>query len=76
MDGAVAYGTAAMRNKTHAPGAGYSERDEIHHGTGGDVVSIAVEDQSVASASTLAVDGSFSKSVDWAVIGLEIVPGQ
>ena len=38
--------------------------------------SVAVEDQSVAPASTLAVDGSFSRSVDWAVIGLEIKPGQ
>jgi hypothetical protein len=76
VDGAVAYGAAAMRNKIHTPGAGYTERDEIQQGAGGDVASIAVEDQRVASASTLAVDGSFSSSVDWAVIGLEIIPGQ
>jgi len=75
VDGAVVYGAASMRNKIHTPGAGYTERDEVQQGSGGSVTSVAVEDRMVASASTVAVDGSFSSNVDWAVVGLEIRPG-
>jgi len=32
-------------------------------------------DRSVAAASTVAVNGTFSGSVDWAMIGIEIRPG-
>jgi hypothetical protein len=76
VDGAVAYGAAAMRHGTHTPGAGYTEQGEIREGSGGSVASVAVQDKTVASASTIVVDGSFDGTVDWAVIGLEIKPGQ
>ncbi len=74
MNGAVVYSTAAMRNRTHIPGAAYTERAEISQGSGGGAAAVAVQDQTVAAASTIAVDGSFSGNVDWAVIGFEIKP--
>ncbi len=73
--GALVYGAPAMRHRLHTPGAGYIERAEVHQGSGGDVASVAVMDRSVAFASTVAVNGTFSGSVDWAVIGIEIKPG-
>ncbi|HLE51157.1 MAG TPA: hypothetical protein VI755_03810, partial [Anaerolineales bacterium] len=74
VPGAVAFGAASMRFRTNTPGAGYTERSEILQGAGGDAVSVALEDRLVASASTLAVNGTFSGAVDWAVIILEIKP--
>ncbi len=74
-DGAIIYGAAALRNKRHTPGNGYVERDEAFAGSGGDMATVAIEDQSVAVASTRPLDGAFSKAVDWAVIGVEIRPG-
>jgi hypothetical protein len=63
-----------MRNKTHAPGAEYTERAEIKQSNDGDAASLAVEDKSLALASMVAVDGSFSSNVDWAVVAVEIKP--
>jgi hypothetical protein len=74
INGAVAYGAAAMRTRSHTPGAGYTEQVEFKHGTGGGIASIAVQDKNVVSAATVNVDGSFSGNVDWAVVGLEIKP--
>ena len=75
MNGAMVYGAAAMRSKTHTRGAGYTERAEIHQGTvSNSMASVAVEDQSFASAATVVVDGSFNASVDWAVVALEMKP--
>ena len=71
---AVVYGADAIRQRTHTPGAGYTERVEIHQGSGGDVAGLAVEDTPVAVAAPVAVNGSFSGSVDWAVVGVEIKP--
>ena len=75
VSGAVVYGAATMRMRTHTPGVGYTERVDIRQGSaGGSMASIAVEDTTVASASTLAVNGSFNNTVDWAVVGVEIIP--
>ena len=74
MNGAMAYGAATMRSRTHTPGAGFTEEAELLQGSGGDVASIAVEDQSGASAATVTVNGSFSGSTDWAVVAVEIKP--
>jgi len=63
-----------MRNKTHTPGTGYTERAEVKQGSSGSMASVAVEDKSVASASTVIVNGTFSSTVDWAVVALEIKP--
>ncbi|MGH7454002.1 MAG: FlgD immunoglobulin-like domain containing protein, partial [bacterium] len=72
VNGAVAYGVAAMRSRTHEPGAGYAERGEVKLGSGGSIASVAVQDKSVASAATVAVNGTFSGNVDWAVVAFEI----
>ncbi len=74
VNGAMAYGAAAMRSRSHTPGAGYAERAEFKQGSGGGIASIAVQDKNVVSAATVTVDGSFSGNVDWAVVGLEIKP--
>lgn len=74
--GAVAYAAVTMRNRTHTPGAGYTERAELLRGSGGDVASVALEDRAVALAGALPVNGTFSGSADWAVVALEIRPGE
>jgi hypothetical protein len=74
LGGAVAFGAVTMRDKPHTPGAGYTERAELMQGASGSVASVAVEDKSVASAGSVVVNGSFSASVDWAMVGLEIKP--
>jgi len=63
-----------MRSRTHTPGAGFTEEAELLQGSGGDAASIAVEDKSVTSASTVTVNGTFSGSIDWAVVTVEIKP--
>jgi hypothetical protein len=73
--GAVIYSTAAIRNRSHIPGATYTELYEISQGAGGNMVGLAAQDRTVDLVSTVAVDGSFSKKVDWTVIGLVIRPG-
>ncbi len=75
MNGAVVFGAVAHRNKTHTPGSGYTERVEFHHGSGGDETSVSTMDKTVDSPSTVAVNGTFSGAVDWAVIAVEILPG-
>jgi len=75
VNGAWVYGAPAMRHATHTPGAGYTERAEAHQGSSGAVAGVAAMDRSVAAASTVAVNGTFSGSVDWAMIGIEIRPG-
>jgi len=73
--GAVVYGAVAMRNRLHTPGAGYTERAEIIQGASGSQAGAAVQDRSVATPGVVALNGTFSATVDWAVIGLEIKPG-
>jgi len=76
MSGSVVYCAVAIRNKTHTPGQNYTEREEFGFGGGGDRAGIAIQDRPVPSPATVAVEGSFSGSVDYAVIGLEIKPKQ
>ncbi|MDZ7343173.1 MAG: DNRLRE domain-containing protein [candidate division KSB1 bacterium] len=72
--GSFVYGAAAMRNRTHTPGNGYSEHAEMMQGSGGSAASVAVQGRRVDVASTVDVDGTFSGSTDWAVVALEIKP--
>jgi uncharacterized repeat protein (TIGR02543 family) len=75
VNGAMIFSVAAMRDKAHTPGAGYTERAEVLQGSStGSKASVAVQDQSVASAGTMAVNGTFGSSVDWAVAAVEIKP--
>lgn len=69
--GSAVFGAAAMRTRTHSPGAGFVERAEVRSGSGGDTASAALQD-GVASTSTVGVAGSFSGATDWAALALEI----
>jgi uncharacterized repeat protein (TIGR02543 family) len=75
VNGAMVYGAVAMRSHIHTPGAGYTERAEIKQGSSSSSqASIAVQDKSVASASTVAVNGTFESTADWAMVAVEIKP--
>ncbi|MCG3118584.1 MAG: hypothetical protein ALAOOOJD_00804 [bacterium] len=76
VNDAVAYGAVTMRSKTHTPGAGFTERaDELSMpGTAGSAASAAVEDQTIATPTTVAVNGSFNGTADWAAVAVELIP--
>jgi hypothetical protein len=73
-NGVMVYGAISMRQETHTPGAGYTERADRMQGSGSNAASVAVEEKSFTSAGTALVNGTFSNSVYWAVIGLELKP--
>jgi len=74
-NGAMVYNAAAMRAKTHAPGAGYTERAEVlQGGVSNTAASVAIEDQAFVTAGTIIVNGTLSSNVDWAVVALEMRP--
>jgi hypothetical protein len=70
----VVYGAVAMRNRAHTPGSGYTERAEVMQGSSGEAAGEAVMDRTVATPATLAVNGGFSGTVDWAVVAVELRP--
>ncbi len=73
-DGAVVYGAVAVRTRTHTPGSGYTERAEFIQGLLGSAAGVAVQDRSVGSPATVAVNGTLSGKTDWAVVAIEIRP--
>jgi uncharacterized repeat protein (TIGR02543 family) len=73
-DGAVVYGAVAVRTRPHTPGSGYIERGEFIQGLGGSGAGVAVQDRSVASPATVAVNGTLGGKTDWAVVAIEIRP--
>jgi uncharacterized repeat protein (TIGR02543 family) len=74
VNGALVYGAVAMRNREHAPGAGYTERAEIVYNSGGDAAAVAIQDRSIIAAATATFEGSFSSAADWAIVAMEIKP--
>ncbi len=68
------FGAVALRNKTHTPGAGYTERADLRQGNGGNVAGAAVEDAPAPGAGTAPVNGTLSGATDWAVIAVEVKP--
>ncbi|MCG3120188.1 MAG: hypothetical protein ALAOOOJD_02813 [bacterium] len=70
VNGAVVYGAVALRDRSHTPGAGFTERAEIKKSK----AAVAVEDKTVTLASSTTINGKLSGSVDWAFVGLEIKP--
>jgi len=74
VDNALSFGGVALRNRTHTPGAGYTERAERAQGTSGNVAGAAVEDKAVATSGTVAVNGTLGGTVDWAVVAVEVQP--
>lgn len=73
-NGGIVYVAASMRNRTHTPGAGYTERADLMAGSGGDVTSIAVQDRPLPAPASVPVNGTFSGTVDWAIVVIEIRP--
>jgi uncharacterized repeat protein (TIGR02543 family) len=71
----VVYSAVAMRRRSHTPGAGFTEQAEASQGSGGRTAGIAVQDRSADPFSSVTVNGSFDKDVDWALIAFEIRPG-
>jgi hypothetical protein len=67
------YAAAAMRMKTHFPGAGHDERAEIKMGDGGPAASVAVQDRVVPTVSTARVNAFFNGPVDWAALAAELI---
>ncbi len=74
VNGALIYGAVAIKARTHTPGAGYTEQVEFQYPHAVNPIGVAIEDKSVASASTVTVNGSFNGPVDWALVALEIKP--
>ncbi len=68
------FSAVAMRHKSHTPGSEFSEIIQLHQGSGGDMVGLALQERTTAEPQTLTVEGSFSGSVDWAVIAIELRP--
>jgi hypothetical protein len=71
----LAVGAVAIRNRTHTPGAGYTEQYEFRTSTGSDAAAVAGEDQAFASAGPVVVNGTLSSSTDWAGVALELRAG-
>ncbi len=71
---AIVYAAVALRSRTHAPGAGYTERAEISEGTPNAAAGIAVMDKQIASASNVAINGALNGITDWSVVAVEIKP--
>lgn len=74
VDDSLVVVAAAMRNRLHTPGTGYTERIELMAGSGGSAASAAGADKVLPLAGTTAVNGSFSGATDWAVVGVEVKP--
>jgi hypothetical protein len=69
-NGALVYGAVAMWDRTHSPGAGYTERADLKKSS----ASVAVEDKSMALSATTTINGTLSGKADWAFVGLAIKP--
>jgi len=68
----IIYAAIAIRNKTHTPGTGYTERTEIAPGSSGSVAGLAVMDAPFTSSGSKTVDGTLSGATDWSLVILEI----
>jgi hypothetical protein len=71
-DNSLAFGAVGIKEASHSPGAGYTERTEVHYSALNQYAGLAIEDKVVGSSSTVAVNGTMSSAVDWAAIAVEI----
>jgi hypothetical protein len=75
VSGAKIFAAVAMRNRTHTPGAGYTERGERRQGDlSGTMAAVAVQDKNTALAAPTQVNGEFNGTADWAAVAVEIKP--
>ena len=69
----MVFSAVAMRMRDHDPDTGWTEHVEVNRGSrSGDRAGLAVSERPIAGAAEVAVNGRFSRSVDYAVIGLEL----
>lgn len=73
--GGMIFGAVSMRKRLHKPGEGYTERFEGATGRNRTKVKLALQDQSVSAPGAMLLNGTFKRAVNWAVIGIEILPG-
>ncbi|MGB6366025.1 MAG: hypothetical protein WBG93_04275 [Thermoanaerobaculia bacterium] len=71
---AFVYSAVGIRRKSHSAGAGFTEIDEIHGGSGGSTAGVATQGMAAETPGAQTVNGSVSSSVDWGVVALEIQP--
>ena len=71
---ALVHSVVALRNKSHQPGPGYVEQVEVAQGSGGTAAALAIQTRSFVSSGGVVANGTFSGSVDWAVIAVELRP--
>ncbi len=74
-DGSLIFGTIGSRNRSHTPGAGYTEISETSQGSGSTTATLALQTQLVNTAGTVSFDGTFSGRVDWAAAAIELQAG-
>ena len=73
-NGAVIYSAAALKARTHTPGAGYTELVEVQKAAGVNTSGLAVMQKTVAAPAPLSVNGKFGGPVDWVMTAVEIKP--
>jgi hypothetical protein len=66
---------AAMRNRNHLPGTGFSEIAETFAGSGGSAAGESLAERLVPSPASVSVNGTFDSTTDWAVIAAEVRSG-
>jgi hypothetical protein len=64
LDGAMIYNAVTMRNTTHTPAGGFTERAELLQGSSGPIASLAVTDKRLVLAEIAAISGAFTDEVD------------
>jgi hypothetical protein len=70
----LVHSAVAIRQRTHTPGAGYTERVEVVQGTSGAASGVAAMDQVYPATGGATVNGSMSGTVDWAAAAVELRP--
>jgi hypothetical protein len=71
--GSQVHVAVAMRNRSHEPGAGWSEQAESFAGGGGSAAGLAVATHSAEQPGRVSVEGSFDGDVDWAAVAVEVL---
>lgn len=70
--GSVVHAAAAIRNRSHTPGAGYTELAELSSGNGSHKGGIAVMRQTRIVPEPVSVAGTLSASAAWAAVAVEV----
>ena len=69
----LVYGAIARRSNAHTPDPGWTEHVDTQAGSGGSTAGLVCVDSTVAGGN-VTLSGSFSGTVDWAVVAVEVLP--